>query len=106
MLSFFSEAFPLSLSASIIDEIKGNKTDFILDKSLFLRYNDGTVYEKERQAIPRRNVIMPKSTGQKLRILYLMEILKKKTDESHALTTAELIHALSLKGINADRKTV
>ena len=49
---------------------------------------------------------MPKSTGQKLRILYLMEILKKKTDESHALTTAELIHALSLKGINADRKTV
>lgn len=53
-----------------------------------------------------QDTTMPKNTGQKLRILHLLEILKRKTDDHHSLTTAELITALSRYGITADRKTV
>ncbi|MBQ9129873.1 MAG: WYL domain-containing protein, partial [Clostridia bacterium] len=49
---------------------------------------------------------MPKATGQKLRILYLLEILKRRTDETHSLTTAQLITALARYGVTADRKTI
>jgi len=49
---------------------------------------------------------MPKSTGQKLKILYLMRILLTQTDETHALTINELISKLAELGVNAERKTV
>ena len=49
---------------------------------------------------------MPKSTGQKLKLLYLMQILLKKTDESHALTVNELIAGLAAYDIKAERKTI
>jgi predicted DNA-binding transcriptional regulator YafY len=49
---------------------------------------------------------MPKSSGQKLRILKLLEILNRKTDEGHQMTSAELICDLERQGIEADRKTV
>jgi len=49
---------------------------------------------------------MPKSSNQKLKLLYLMKILLEKTDEDHGLTTAEIISSLANCGINAERKSI
>ena len=49
---------------------------------------------------------MPKSTGQKLKILYLMRILLTQTDETHPLTINELISKLAEYGVSAERKTL
>ena len=49
---------------------------------------------------------MPKSIGQKLKILYLMRILLTQTDEAHPLTVNELISGLSGYGVAAERKTI
>lgn len=43
---------------------------------------------------------------QKLKILYLMQILLEDTDESHPLTAQELIAALGQRGIDAERKSI
>ena len=49
---------------------------------------------------------MPKTTGQKLKLLYLMRILLHETDDSHMLTMGELISKLAAQGVSAERKTV
>ena len=49
---------------------------------------------------------MPKSMGQKLKILYLMRILLTQTDEAHMLTVNEIISKLAECGVTAERKTV
>ncbi len=49
---------------------------------------------------------MPRSQGQKLKLLYLMKILQEKTDEQHPLTVNELIGALSRYDISAERKSI
>lgn len=49
---------------------------------------------------------MPKSPNQKIKLLYLMQILLEKTDESHALTSSQLIEELSALGVRAERKTI
>ena len=49
---------------------------------------------------------MPKSSGQKLKLLHLWKILLTQTDESHMLTVNELIAKLAERGINAERKTI
>ncbi len=49
---------------------------------------------------------MPKSSNQKLKILYLMRALMENTDESHPMTVAEMIETLSKNGIAAERKSV
>ena len=49
---------------------------------------------------------MPKSSNQKLKILYLMRILLDQTDETHKLSVNELISKLSDIGISAERKTI
>jgi len=49
---------------------------------------------------------MPKSTGQKLKILYLMKILLEQTDETHSLSVNDLILRLAGRGVTAERKTV
>ena len=49
---------------------------------------------------------MPKSAGQKLKMLYLMRILLSETDEAHPLSVNEIISKLAGYGINAERKTV
>lgn len=43
---------------------------------------------------------------QKLKILYLMQILLEDTDENHPLTAQELIVALGQRGIDAERKSI
>lgn len=49
---------------------------------------------------------MPKSSNQKIKILYLMRILLEKTDETHVLNASELIAELAFYGIRAERKTI
>ena len=49
---------------------------------------------------------MAKSGNQKLKLMYLRDILLKNTDESHAITMSEIIKALEACGINAERKSL
>lgn len=49
---------------------------------------------------------MPKQTGQKLRLLYLLKLLGERTDENHGMTVSELLAALSALDITAERKTL
>ena len=49
---------------------------------------------------------MPKSANQKLKILYLVQLLLQKTDENHQLTVQEMIDELASRGISAERKSI
>lgn len=49
---------------------------------------------------------MPKSSGQKLKILYLARLLLERSDEKHPITTREMIAYLEAQGIHAERKTI
>lgn len=49
---------------------------------------------------------MPKSPNQKLKLLYLMQILLQRTDENHPMTVAEMISALAANDISAERKSI
>lgn len=49
---------------------------------------------------------MAKDANQKLKILYLMQILSEKTDETHSITMPEIITALKNQGISAERKSL
>lgn len=49
---------------------------------------------------------MAKSERQKVKLLALLEILKKKSDEAHPLTIAQLIELLSHYGVRAERKSL
>ncbi len=49
---------------------------------------------------------MPKSSNQKLKLLYLSKIFVESTDASHALTVSELIDELGKYEIRAERKSV
>jgi len=49
---------------------------------------------------------MPKSSNQKLKILYLKQILQDQTDETHKLSVNELISKLAELDIKAERKTI
>ena len=49
---------------------------------------------------------MPRTSGQKLKILYLYRILSEQTDEDHPMTIREMIVRLSEFGIRAERKSV
>ena len=49
---------------------------------------------------------MPRIAEQKVKLLVLYEILQKRTDETHPMTTGEIISALEEYGITTTRKTV
>lgn len=49
---------------------------------------------------------MPKSSNQKLKLIYLMKILLERTDETHSITMPEIIDALAAYGISAERKSI
>ena len=48
---------------------------------------------------------MPKSWGQKLKILYVLDILKKHSDEQNPLTATAICDLLARQGIEAERKS-
>ncbi len=47
-----------------------------------------------------------KQANQKLKLLYLMQILLEETDEEHTLTVPQMISKLAHLGINAERKSI
>ena len=49
---------------------------------------------------------MAKSSNQKLKLLYLSQILQKRTDEEHGLTVQQMIEALAEYGVSAERKSI
>ena len=49
---------------------------------------------------------MPKSSNQKLKLIYLMKILLERTDETHSITMPEIIEALASYDISAERKSL
>ena len=49
---------------------------------------------------------MPKSANQKLKLLYLMRILLRHSDEAHPLTVQDMIDELEKYGISAERKSI
>lgn len=49
---------------------------------------------------------MAKSSNQKLKMLYILEMLQRETDENHLVTTQDIIRMLEANGINAERKTI
>lgn len=49
---------------------------------------------------------MPKSSNQKLKLLYLYKILQEKTDENHTMTVPQIIEELARYGIAAERKSI
>ena len=49
---------------------------------------------------------MPKSMRQKMKLLYLMQILMRDSDEEHPISMAEIIRRLDELGIKAERKSL
>lgn len=49
---------------------------------------------------------MPKSEKQKLKLLYIMQLLTEKTDENHMVTTQDIIKYLAANEITAERKSI
>lgn len=49
---------------------------------------------------------MPKSYGQKLKILYIMKIFLELSDEDHPVTISEIISGLESYGIYSERKSI
>ena len=49
---------------------------------------------------------MPKESGHKKRILYVLKFLWERTDDSHGLSVQKLLELLKSVGINAERKTL
>lgn len=49
---------------------------------------------------------MPKSANQKLKLLHLLDIFKKQTDEEHMITISKLQQELLSRGISAERKSL
>lgn len=47
-----------------------------------------------------------KSEKQKLKLLYLKQILEEQTDENHPITTQQLVERLAEMGIRAERKSI
>ncbi len=49
---------------------------------------------------------MPKSPKQKLKLLYLMQMLSERSDEAHPLSMEEIIGMLNANGVSAERKSL
>lgn len=49
---------------------------------------------------------MAMQSNQKLKLLYLVQILQKRTDENHLMTVQDMIGALSEYGVPAERKSI
>jgi len=49
---------------------------------------------------------MPRSSNQKMKVLYIAKILSERTDEDNLMTAQDIIEALSHYGISSDRKSI
>lgn len=60
----------------------------------------------ENEKDPKKKEKKQGKMGQKVRLLHLMDIFKKKTDDSHALTANELIGELRRRGCQVERRCI
>ena len=49
---------------------------------------------------------MARSSGQKLKLLYIVKFLSENTDENHPASTADIIANLEANGIHSERKSI
>ncbi len=49
---------------------------------------------------------MAKSENQKMKLLYLMQLLNARTDETHVISMKEILQAMESEGISAARKSI
>lgn len=49
---------------------------------------------------------MAKSSGQKLKLLYIIQMLEENSDENHPISTADIIGRLEELGIHSERKSI
>ena len=49
---------------------------------------------------------MARSAKQKLKLLYLRQLLLERSDEEHPISTQSLIDALERQGVAAERKSI
>ncbi len=49
---------------------------------------------------------MAKQSGQKLKLLYILDILKKYSDEEHPINASQIAEKLAEKGITSERKSI
>lgn len=49
---------------------------------------------------------MAKAANQKLKLMYLADILRERTDEKHFISMREIIEALKAYGVSAERKSI
>ena len=49
---------------------------------------------------------MAKGANQKIKILYLKQILESETDDTHGMTLAQIAEALHARGVDVERKTL
>ena len=49
---------------------------------------------------------MAKTHGQRLKILYILDFLKRESDEEHPVTANDICEFLDSQGISAERKSV
>lgn len=65
------------------------------------------VYNRTISAYCRKGaVVMPRKEGQKRKLLVLLEILARETDEKHPLSVPQLVEELQEHGVVAERKSV
>jgi len=49
---------------------------------------------------------MPRSSNQKLKLLYIAKILLEKTDDNHIMSSQDIVNALAAYDVPAIRKTI
>jgi len=49
---------------------------------------------------------MPKGTNQKLKLIYLIKIMLERTDDNHGITMPEILKALEVYDVSAERKSI
>lgn len=54
----------------------------------------------------KEDIIMPKSSNQKMKILYVLDYLMRKSDENHVVSMNEILDYLSEQNIQAERKSI
>ena len=50
--------------------------------------------------------IMANTSGQKVKLLYIIEYLTRNTDENHPATAGDIIEYLATKGLACERKAI
>ena len=77
---------------------------------MFLKCSLGILVKKDSEKTLKskeeRGINMARGQNQKLKLLYLLDIFQRETDEEHGITVPEIIERLKTLDINAERKSL